>query len=478
MKSNLFLRGIGPGLACLAISLCPAVCAQAQTFSYFANFNSKNAGASVMQATDGNLYSGGGGGIYGQGDIFRVTPSGEFNVVYSFCSQRGCPDGRVPLTPILGSDGSFYGTTAAGGNRFGGGTVYKMTLDGKLTTLYSFCTTNQCPDGAEPGGIIQASDGNLYGITIGAAKQDSGTLFQVSTTGKFKVLHYFCSTPNCVDGYEQSPPIQGIDGNLYGTTLLGGSHSGGVLYRLTLAGEYKVIYNFCSLLDCLDGGGPTGIVQDARGNFFGTTYSGGSKGHGTVFEFTSTNQYIVLDSFNFVLGTPLGLTLASDGNFYGTTQGKSNSGHGGTVFKVTPKGEITFLNIFGNNCDLDTGYYPAGSIFQNTEGTLYGATAYGNSIGDCNPNGVGYGTIYSVSGLRPLVETAPVAGPVGQSVIILGNGLSGSTSITFNGVEAAFAVESDTYIKATVPAGAITGIVSVVTPSGTLNSNPQFVVTK
>jgi hypothetical protein len=86
--------------------------------------------------------------------------------------------------------------------------------------------------------------------------------------------------------------------------------------------------------------------------------------------------------------------------------------------------------------------------------------------------------MYGVSGLTPLVETAPAAGKVGQSVLILGNGLTGSTSVTFNGVEAAFTVESDTYIKATVPPGATTGTISVVTPSGTLNSNPQFRVTR
>jgi uncharacterized repeat protein (TIGR03803 family) len=479
MKGSKSMLTLGFAFACAAITFSLAVCAQAQTFSYFANFSARDGGASVMQATDGNLYMGGGPGAYGQGAILRVTPSGGFNVLYSFCSQRGCPDGSYPSTPILGSDGNFYGATEGGGNRVGGGTVYKMTLDGKLTTLYSFCITNSCQDGAGPYGIIQASDGDLYGATSSGGKDDAGTLFRVSPTGEFKVLHYFCSLWNCVDAPSPSGPIQGIDGNLYGTTRFGGTQNGGVLYKLTLAGEYTVIYNFCSLSGCLDGGGPNTIVQDTKGNFFGTTYGGGSKGYGTVFEFTSTNQYIVLDSFDFVLGTPnSGLTLASDGNFYGTTQGAENYGNGGTVFEVTPKGEVTFLNIFGDSCALDSGWYTLGSLFQGTNGTLYGATAYGNSVGDCNPNGIGYGTIYSLSGLTPLVETAPVAGPVGQSVIILGNGLTGSTSVTFNGVEAAFTVESDTYIKATVPVGATTGVVSVVTPTGMLNSNPQFVVSK
>jgi hypothetical protein len=107
-----------------------------------------------------------------------------------------------------------------------------------------------------------------------------------------------------------------------------------------------------------------------------------------------------------------------------------------------------------------------------------GTTLYGNGSGNCNPYGSGYGTVYSLSnGLSPLVTTVPVRGAVGTQVIILGKTLRGATSVTFNGTPAAFAVVSDTEIKATVPTGATTGTVSVVTPGGTLNSSPQFVVT-
>ena len=480
MKRLKFRLTRGVVLASAALTLSLGVRAQAQTFSYFANFNARAAGATLMQATDGNFYMGGFPGAYGQGAIYRVTPSAEFEVLYSFCAQRGCPDGKAPLTPILGSDGNFYGVTEGGGNRVGGGTVYKLTLGGELTTLYTFCITVDCPDGAQPIGVIQASDGNLYGVTFGAGLQNAGTLFRVNpTTAEFKVLHYFCSTPTCADGYNQFfGPIQGSDGNLYGTTYGGGANGGGVLYQITTAGEYQVLYNFCSLSNCLDGGGPSPLVQDAKGNFFGAASGGGSKGYGTVFEFTLTHQYIVLDNFDFVRGTPLvslaGVTLANDGNLYGITEGGLNAA---TVYKTTPTGEITFLNTFGT-CAEDSGWYLNSSMFQATNGTLYGTTAFGNSDGDCNPYGSGYGTIYSLTGLNPLVETVPVQGSVGKSVIILGNGLTGSTSVTFNGVAAEFTVESDSYIKATVPAGATTGTVSVVTPSGTLNSNPQFVVTK
>jgi hypothetical protein len=135
---------------------------------------------------------------------------------------------------------------------------------------------------------------------------------------------------------------------------------------------------------------------------------------------------------------------------------------------VTSAGVFKSIYVFR----VEQGYDPFYSPFQGTNGNLYGATAYG-------PAPCCYGTIFSLSdGIRPLVETVPVAGKVGKKVIILGNGLTGSTSVKFNGKPAAFHVVSDTEITATVPSGATTGKVSVVTPSGTLNSNPQFVVTK
>jgi hypothetical protein len=146
-----------------------------------------------------------------------------------------------------------------------------------------------------------------------------------------------------------------------------------------------------------------------------------------------------------------------------------------TQFEITPQGKYTRLYQF-NECSI-TGYVPHGLLSEGTNGLLYGTTAYGGSgtEGGCGGDGV----IYSLgNGLSPLVQTVPTMGRVGTQIIILGYGLTGSTSVKFNGVEAEFTVESDTYIKATIPTGATTGTVSVVTPSGTLNSNPQFVVTK
>jgi uncharacterized repeat protein (TIGR03803 family) len=288
----------------------------------------------------------------------------------------------------------------------------------------------------------------------------------VSSTGKFKLLYSFCGG-ECAEG--DGPlalPMQGSDGNFYGTAQ---SLQGGVVYKLTPSGTYKAIHTFC--IPCYGGGNPifSGMVQDAMGNLFGTTiYAANSYNSGTVFEITPTNQYKVLHTFHFSGGVApyTGLTLANDGNLYGVAVNDDfdAGGNYSIIYEVPPVGEFTTLFTTYNR--------PNGPILQATDGNFYGTSPFVN-------DGAGYGTVFKLSnGLSPLVKTVPVAGKIGQSVIILGNGLSGSTGVSFNGVEAKFTVESDTYIKAAVPKGATTGIVSVSTRSGTLNSNSQFVVTK
>jgi uncharacterized repeat protein (TIGR03803 family) len=478
MKGSKSLLTLGLALACAAITFSLAGRAQAQTLSYLAVFNGTNGSgpSAVIQATDGNFYgttAGAGEGAGSVGNIVRITPSGEISSIYSFCSQPHCADGEVPETPpILGSDGNLYGVTAGGGSDLdnGGlwGTVYKITLDGQLTTLYTFCTVSPCLDGATPVGIMQAADGNLYGVTNSAGgESNAGTLFKISATGEFSIVHTFCSLANCADGSAPaSAPIQGIDGSLIGATRWGGTHGGGVVYAMSALGTFNVVHTFfCANGPCPRGYDPNGVVQDAAGNLFGTTLFGGSAGYGTAFEITSTHEFKLLHSFTYGSGTdPNTLTLGNDGNFYGTTEGINGYG---TIYQITPAGAYTTLHNF----TYGGGTVPYTGLYQAPDGNFYGAIEYyGN-----NSNGAEYSFNYN---LGPLVQTVPLGGTVGISVNILGNGLTGSTSVTFNGVEAAFTVESDTYIQATVPTGATTGVVSVVTPSGTIKSNPQFVVTK
>lgn len=474
MNGSKSLLTLARALACAAITFGLAVCAQAQTLNYLAAFNGVNGlqPSTVIQATDGNFY---GTTTYGQaseyGNVLKITPAGEISTLYNFCAKPHCTDGEWPETPpILGSDGNLYGVTSGGGsdlgNAGGWGTVYRLTLGGELTILHTFCTVDPCLDGQAPAGIMQAADGNLYGTTYSAGQFNAGTLFKITTKGEFTVLHAFCSFANCADGqWPAYPPVQGSDGNLYGTTSDGGTAAAGVLYDLTPAGRFNVVHTFlCRYTTCNRGGEPVAVVQDAEGNLFGTTEFGGIYGEGTLFEITSTRAFINLYSFNSGAETNprAGLTPASDGNYYGTTDG-------GTIFQLTPSGAHTTLYTFTPS--TTAGEYPYTGLFQAPDGNLYGAVQFYDSAWN--------GAIYSFSnGLSPLVETNPTMGRVGTGVLILGNNLTGSTSVTFNGVEAKFTVESDTYIKATVPKSATTGTVSVVTPSGTLNSNPRFVVTK
>lgn len=455
----------GLALACAAIALSLALCARAQTVTFLDQFAGTT---SLVQGTDGNLYGPGLGGAYGWGSMIRMTPGGEVTTVYSFCSPTiHCTDGGSPGNPILGNDGNLYGVTEVGGSAASAGTFYKMTLGGKLTVLYAFCPEGHgCVDGSGPRPVIQASDGNFYGVAARGGATGFGTIFRIGPTGQFTLLHSFCVVEGCPDGLEPAySPIQGSDGNFYGTALGG---AGGILYRVTPAGDYNVLYSFCSRRPCTDGDGPNPVVQDAEGNLYGTAADGGLYGGGTVFEFSVAGELTVLHHFFGVEGSfpTIGLTLANDGNFYGDTYLGGVSGLG-TLFKITPKGEFTSLYGFAQQ-----GNYPWwGPLLQSTNGDIYGTTLYGPHVN--------YGTIFSLdNNLGASVKTVPVMGKVGTQVIILGNNLTGSTSVTFNGTAANFTVVSDTEITASVPHGATTGTVSVITPSGALNSNPQFVVTK
>src|SRR5262249_9627490 len=195
-------------LAFAAFTLVLAVCAQAQTVTYPAKLNGTNGWqpwGSVVQATDGNFYGTTFFGGNGHGNVFRMTPSGKITSIYSFCPQTTCTDGQYPESaPILGSDGNLYGVTISGGNAtstsFGQGVFYRMTLAGKITILHKFCSAKNCTDGATPMGITLASDGNFYGATNYGGTASVGTLFKITPSGQFTLLHTACSQANCGDG--------------------------------------------------------------------------------------------------------------------------------------------------------------------------------------------------------------------------------------------------------------------------------------
>ncbi len=366
-------------LIVLAITFSLAVCAQAQTLTYLAHFNGVNGNGPsgpLVQAGDGNFYGTTvHGGVNAQGNVFRMTPSGKITSIYSFCSKANCADGALPMRgPVLGTDGNLYGVTYEGGGSTNSGTIYKMTLSGKITTIYTFSCGTTCTNGYTPTGISLGSDGNFYGTTTWGGAFYDGVLFKITPGGKFTLLHTFCSSANCADGQVPVfPPHQGTDGNYYGATNGGGTASGGggVIYKLTPSGAYSVVHSFCGDGSCNSGFYPTTVVQDANRNLFGTTANNGSYNSGTIFEITSTNKFKVLHTFSFNGGQAptTGLTLAADGNYYGVGINDDNfaaSAGFGTIFKVTPAGVYSTVHTFSNN--------PNGPLFQASDGNLYGVT--------------------------------------------------------------------------------------------------------
>ncbi len=334
------------------------------TLHSFDWYDGASPSAALVQGTDGNFYGTtyGGGVNHYYGTVFKITPSGTFTSLYSFCTQANCADGAMPYAGLVrATDGNFYGTTLEGGSNNGCslgsgscGTLFKITPGGTLTTLYSFCAQPGCADGGNPyAGLVQASDGNFYGTTFGRGANGYGTVFKSTPSGALTSLYSFCAQANCADGqYPYAGLVQGTDGNFYGTTPEGGGgayHLGGTVFKVTPSGTLTTLYNFCSLPGCADGDSAhAALVQATDGNFYGTTGGGGAycipnSGCGTVFKITPSGSLTTLHSFDGSdgKGTSAGLVQATDGNLYGTTAYGANPactaglGGCGTVFRLT-----------------------------------------------------------------------------------------------------------------------------------------------
>lgn len=465
-----------PLVAAIILTLAPIVL-RAQTFTLLHSFSGtdgKNPYAGLIQSTGGFLFgTTNQGGTNGDGTVFKIGTAGTLTTLYSFCSLSSCADGTFPRGGLVQAlNGSFYGTTAGGGPFSSPGTVFKVTNTGTLTTLHTFCALSGCADGETPlGGLVQAFNAGLYGTTNAGGAHSGGTVFDITPTGTLTTLYSFCSLSGCADGSApESGLIQATDKNLYGTTFGGGTFSYyGTVLKITPTGTFTSLHSF----DGTDGDEPVGgLVQGLDGNFYGTTQTDGTFGYGTVFKITSGGTLTVLYNFCSLTfcadgGFPQGsLVQGTDGNFYGTTFNGGASGDG-TVFSITPTGTLTTLHSFVGT----DGNQPWGGLVQDTNGTFYGTTYSGGASND--------GTIFSLSvGLGPFVKTQPAGGKVGVNVNILGTKLTGATSVTFNGTAATIKKVTSSLITTTVPAGATTGTIQVVTPGGTLSSNVPFLVFK
>src|SRR5580692_10466664 len=472
-------RGTGRLVSAIGgiLMLLAASAASAQVFTSLAELNGTDGSdpyyMSLVQARDGNLYgTTQSGGATGVGSVFRLTPSGTVTTIYSFCSLASCTDGAYPLGGlVLGTDGNLYGTTAEGGAS-NYGTVFKISTTGTLKTLHSFIST----DAAAPySALIQVTSAIFLGTSYEGGAANGGTVYEVTTSGKVTTIYSFCAQPRCTDGADPVEAlVRGSDGNFYGTTPFGGTSNLGTIFKISTKGVFTKLHDFSST----DGAQVWGTLIQSGSSFLGTTAAGGSSsacsgGCGTIFKVTTAGVVTTLHSFDSLDGaSPVaGLIQGTDGNFYGTTLLGGSSGDG-TIFQSTAAGSVTSLHSFAGT----DGEEPFGGLVQDTNGTFYGMTT-GGGVTSCLPSGCG--TAFSeLMGLAAFIRTVPTSGTVGSAVTILGSNLKGATSVSFNGTAATFTVVSAFQIKTTVPTGATTGKVQVVTPSGTLTSHVNFSIVK
>lgn len=433
------------------------------------NFNNHVEGSNpnnpalLAQGLDGSLY--GTLQVNGfDGSVFSCAPDGTVADLYNFL---GKPDGNNPQSGLsLGFDGNFFGTTVRGGTS-DSGTVFKYR-NGVETVLYSFTNT---ADGAFPWAPpIQAPDGNIYGATFNGVSP--GRAYQINpTTGAFKVIAVLPSQT-------VAPFILGTDGNLYGTTQVGGAFNRGTVFRLSTKGVLKIIHSFST--SGTDGTGPLGpVLQAADGKLYGTTSAGGTFGLGTVFVMsTSGGGYKVLHNFQNSGGVlegsnpTAGVVQGSDGFLYSVAVlGGANSL--GTLFRVNTTGTNfqklwDFTNLIGGQ----SGDTPRSTPTLHTNGIIYGTTSHGGS------QAPGYGVLYSYNAnLKPFASLVVItSGHVGDAIGILGQGFLSATGVSFGNGAGHIIPISDTAAAVFPDPGAMTGPIKVHIPTGDLTTPQTFKV--
>ncbi len=313
--------------------------------------------------------------------LSAVIASPAQSIFFTTLASFNGTDGSQPyvMSLVQGTDGSFYGTTQWGGTGYscgvqlGCGTVFKITPAGVLTTLHNFCPQTGCTDGSgPPAGLVQGTDGNFYGTTPSGGATGNGTVFKITPAGALTTLYSFCSQPNCVDGwFPKAALVQGTDGNFYGTTFEGGTGyqcGGGVtcgtVFKITPAGTLTTLWSFCPYDGCYpDGGFPEApLVQASDGNFYGTTSFGGAYGNGTI-------------------------------------------------FKITPTGTLTPVYSF---CYYPGCGYSASALVQATDGNFYGTTQFGGTGSSCQ---FGCGTVFQMTPSGTLTTLHSFDGPDGSGPV-------------------------------------------------------------
>lgn len=379
----------------LALTLSPFALTQTYTETVIHSFSGGANGteplfSGVIRDREGNLYGTTySGGAFNLGTVFKVDPSGNATVLHSF---TGGTDGANPYAGLVRDrEGHMFGTTFNGGLQLaacsqGCGVVFEIDTAGHEKVIHPFSSGT---DGAFPvGGLILDDTGNIYGTTETGGPSNFGMVFRIDPKGIETVVHYFAGPPE--GEFPFGSLIRDSAGNFYGTTSGGGTAGFGTVYKLTSAGDLTVLHSFAG---GSDGSMPqAGLLRDKEGNLYGTTYTGGIYGVGTIYKVDSNDVETVLHSFGGSDGSYPESALVHDpeGNLFGTTaQGGTAGFRGGTAFKITPDGSLTSIYDFTGGAD---GGNPASTLRIDHDGNLWGTTAAGGSSGN--------GTIFKLTQSR------------------------------------------------------------------------------
>jgi uncharacterized repeat protein (TIGR03803 family) len=455
-------------------------------FAVLDGTNGGNPQFSLVLGGDGNFYgTSAEGGTNSLGAVFRVTPGGTVTALVSFAFDA---NGAAPTASLtLGPDGALYGTTSFGGN-IGGGTIFKITTAGALTTLHSFQLTEGFVHQAA---LTVGPDGNLYGTSRDGGSADRGAVFRITTNGVYATIASFIGTNGAI---AMSQLTVGADGQLYGTTQLGGAANMGTVFKVTTNGVLTTLASFTNSANAqpvsglllasdgyfygcsqgavykvtpdgllttvvslmpLDGLNPQGgLTPGPDGNFYGTTRAGGSNNFGTIFRLTSAGTLTRMFAFNLTNGAfpQSTLTLGKDGNFYGTTASGGSANSAGTVFRFSTNGTLTTLASFDST---NTGFSPDCPLLIDTNGNLYGTTPI---------SGPGLrGTVFRVTTNGVLTVLTSFSGPNGATPK---DGLVMGDDGNFYGTTVSGGGNNVGTVFRLTPAGALTTLISFNNTNG------------
>ncbi|HXM99653.1 MAG TPA: choice-of-anchor tandem repeat GloVer-containing protein [Candidatus Dormibacteraeota bacterium] len=340
-----------------------------------------------------------------------------------------CPDGAMPGSLIQASDGNFYGSTSSsndGSTQAQGGTIFKISPGGTFTLLFTFRPDQSGAflNGTNPSLFAEGTAGFLYGIANGGA-HDQGLVFKISKAGAFKILHSFCVLANCADGASPVSAVQGSDGNFYGVTQSGGSTQGACAPN-GCGTIFRITsagaFSVLHQLESNEGRTPLGIIQGADGNFYGTTSQGfgGQISFGAAFRFTLAGGYSILHNIHYPQKPITGLVQAADGTLYGASA-VLGSANPKFIFSLSPSG--AFQNIF--QLTIDHGEIPLSNLLQASDGNLWGAAERGGMGGA--------GTVFAVSPSGAFLHTVSFGGMSGASPNSLIQGADGKLYGTASG---------------------------------------------